>query len=80
MEEPQEKFIQPTEEQIKEMEKQKEEMKKFFESQIDFLETQVKYERLVTEIEESHMRQVMARMKIGQMKAPDPKEKTSDPK
>lgn len=52
-----------------EMEKRKKELIKFYTEQITFLNTQLEYEELLTKIEDSRARRVMAQVKIAQMLA-----------
>lgn len=56
-----------------EMEKRKKELTKFYTEQIGFLTTQLEYEELLTKIEDSRARRVMAQMRVAQMLAgPEP--------
>ncbi len=67
---------EPTPEEIEQI---KIERTTYWESMIPFLTKQAEYERLVTELEELHMRKIFAQVKVANMVA-DPPQPEGEPK
>lgn len=66
---------EPTPEEIEQI---KIERTTYWDSMIPFLTKQAEYERLVTELEELHMRKIFAQVKVANMVAPSPEESAED--